>query len=106
MSILPSPPLPPLTPEPAYALHSAPRSLDSNMRTILSSSWRVLEQVSSQVFILRGWQEEGPFPIQLYVGRYGESLLPLSHLSWLPVYMKSKLAEFKEKFPDLTHKER
>ncbi|PIL29642.1 hypothetical protein GSI_08279 [Ganoderma sinense ZZ0214-1] len=44
MSILPSPPHLPLTPEPAYALNPAPRTLDSNMRTILSSSWRVLEQ--------------------------------------------------------------
>ncbi|KAI0735463.1 hypothetical protein C8Q76DRAFT_712381 [Earliella scabrosa] len=44
MSLLPSPPHNPLSPEPAPA-HRYPRPhIDSNMKTLLASSWRVMEQ--------------------------------------------------------------
>ncbi|KAI1797603.1 hypothetical protein LXA43DRAFT_981224 [Ganoderma leucocontextum] len=61
MSILPSPPHLPLSPEPAYALHPASRTPDSNMRSILSSSWRVLEQAPPPTLreILEAYKAKG-----------------------------------------------
>ncbi|KAI0639122.1 hypothetical protein C8Q77DRAFT_1079533 [Trametes polyzona] len=44
MSILPSPPRIPFSPEPAFPHHYHPRQLDSNMKSLLASSWRLLEQ--------------------------------------------------------------
>ncbi|KAI9066700.1 hypothetical protein FKP32DRAFT_1673700 [Trametes sanguinea] len=44
MSILPSPPHLPLSPEPAYPQQYAHRQPDPNMKTVIASSWRVLEQ--------------------------------------------------------------
>ncbi|KAI0724268.1 hypothetical protein C8T65DRAFT_625954 [Cerioporus squamosus] len=44
MSILPSPPLRPLSPEPAYSHHRPRRLAPSDMKALLASSWRVLEQ--------------------------------------------------------------
>ncbi|RPD63235.1 hypothetical protein L226DRAFT_606977 [Lentinus tigrinus ALCF2SS1-7] len=44
MSILPSPPHLPLSPEPAYAHYHSQRLANSDMKTLLASSWRVLEQ--------------------------------------------------------------
>ena len=47
MSILPSPPHIPLSPEPAYPAQFYHRQFDPTMKTLLTSSWRVLEQVST-----------------------------------------------------------
>ncbi|KAI8995393.1 hypothetical protein BD414DRAFT_479404 [Trametes punicea] len=44
MSILPSPPHIPLSPEPAFPHHYVHRQLDPNMKTLLASSRRLLEQ--------------------------------------------------------------
>ncbi|KAJ2980651.1 hypothetical protein NUW54_g10976 [Trametes sanguinea] len=44
MSILPSPPHLPLSPEPAYPQQYTNRQPDPNMKTVIASSWRVLEQ--------------------------------------------------------------
>ncbi|KAI0662550.1 hypothetical protein C8Q70DRAFT_1051178 [Cubamyces menziesii] len=44
MSILPSPPHIPLSPEPAYPAQFYHRQFDPTMKTLLTSSWRVLEQ--------------------------------------------------------------
>ncbi|KAI0359091.1 hypothetical protein OH77DRAFT_1135908 [Trametes cingulata] len=44
MSILPSPPHVPYSPEPAYQTHYLQRQIDPNMKSLLASSWRVLEQ--------------------------------------------------------------
>ncbi|KAI0670184.1 hypothetical protein C8Q78DRAFT_1039546 [Trametes maxima] len=44
MSILPSPPHIPLSPEPAYTHHYIHRHPDPNMKTLLASSLRALEQ--------------------------------------------------------------
>ncbi|KAI0768568.1 hypothetical protein BD413DRAFT_614435 [Trametes elegans] len=44
MSVLPSPPHAPLSPEPAFPQYYVQRQQDSSMKTILASSWRLVEQ--------------------------------------------------------------